>query len=538
MKTKVIFLIFLITALTSCDSFLEPTPHSTTTTVNYYRTASEAESALNGAYAALIQMNTFGQNLTEIILLGCTDEANVHHNGTNQDRNPWGNGAYDPYNTLLNNVWNLFFSGISRANYLIENLDNVSDFSGNRKVEIEAEARLLRGFIYMYLAQMCGGVPVYTTGYQDPLKARQPLSEVYAQIIEDYTFAYENLPNRNKITGRVNKWSAGGFLCRVYSYLAAAKTSGMSNFGLDLNSVDWVNAQEYYTKTKTIAEDVIRNSRYILIPEYSYLFRESTKQHQYQECLFLLESSQNPTLRTSVVLINSLAPSGDRAKYGGGSSGFRPTGELYYKYVEADKRFRHNLTGRIDANNPPSEIVEGVKYYVPNRLAGPTDGNYCMAKFRQVDPVLKLGLPDWASYISFPLLRFADIILLHAEASYFLGDESTARADLTKVRERSVLDGNTVEDLNLAYYKTNFKEELLDERTRELCFECIRRFDLARFNVYTETIQNLSTSATFGVYNQIVPLLQQNWKPEKIWMPIPQSQMDLNSNLKQNPGYY
>jgi hypothetical protein len=133
------------------------------------------------------------------------------------------------------------------------------------------------------------------------------------------------------------------------------------------------------------------------------------------------------------------------------------------------------------------------------------------------------------------LLRYADILLLHAEALYENNQETEARSMLTEVRQRSAL--LNVADLNSVYFKADFLEELLDERSRELCFEGHRRFDLIRFGKITETINNLSTERTTGWYNDQVPTLKTNWADYKIWMPIPISEMDINSNLIQNPGW-
>jgi hypothetical protein len=127
-------------------------------------------------------------------------------------------------------------------------------------------------------------------------------------------------------------------------------------------------------------------------------------------------------------------------------------------------------------------------------------------------------------------------MLLHAEALYFTGNEAEARSYLSQVRERSVLDGFGVQELNVIYQRSNYLDELLDERSRELCFESWRRIDLARFNKYDETIQNLSTEE--GRYNQtMAPIIQTNWKPERVWFPIPTIQLDLNANLIQNQGF-
>jgi hypothetical protein len=152
-----------------------------------------------------------------------------------------------------------------------------------------------------------------------------------------------------------------------------------------------------------------------------------------------------------------------------------------------------------------------------------------------MDPALKT-LPNWASNINLPILRYADVLLLHAEALFYTGDEGSARNVLSQVRARSVRPGFTVGNLNSAYLRANFLDELIQERSRELCFESWRRIDLARFNRFDQTIANMTSDD--GFYNKvIVPVLQNNWRPERVWFPIPTIQLDLNNNLIQNQGF-
>lgn len=97
------------------------------------------------------------------------------------------------------------------------------------------------------------------------------------------------------------------------------------------------------------------------------------------------------------------------------------------------------------------------------------------------------------------MLRFADIVLLYAEALYKTGDESLARELVEEVRERACTDTDgklnesALNAMNSAYYKTDFMEELLDERSRELCVEGWRRIDLIRTGKMTEVIGNMKT---------------------------------------------
>jgi starch-binding outer membrane protein, SusD/RagB family len=541
---KILFILILAT-LTGCEQFLDATPYSVTTTENFYNTPAEAEIALNGVYNVLnardVQgsgnASTFARDLI-CMVNGATDE--VVGRGAFPDVNlvPFSVAGFSSDNAALNYNWFFFYAGINRANYLLENLGRISGFAGSRKVQIEAEARLLRGFYHMYLSMLHGGIPVYTTSFHDPKQARQSIQEVYTQVLADYEFAFKNLPNRATIAGRANKWTAAGLLAKAYTYLASAKKSGTSDFGLALNSFAWVNADDAYQKALSYTSQIIQSSGYKLIPNYDYLFREATKSEQYQESLFAAEAANSSGMEAINMIVNGWCPQGNVNLVGGSYGFFRPTGEIHKKYhPTADVRFNHNLTSNFPGT-PPVEVVLGVNYYVPSALpnnnTNPNVAGYSMGKYRAMDPKLR-NMIGWANSINISLLRYADILLLHAEAQFFTGDEARARNTLTLVRQRAVKAGSSVNTLNTAYFKADFVQELLDERSRELCFEQWRRIDLARFNKYDAAIANMGT--TFGFYNTMVTTIKQNWKPQRIWFPIPLAQIDLNQNLVQNPGF-
>lgn len=526
----------------SCEDHLDAEPYSFTSPENFYQSATDAEIALTGIYSILTgnAVQGVGNNSTYsrqlmIMLNGATDEA-VVRDGLNQaNYSPWGNAGFTSQSIFVNESWFYFYAGINRANYLIDKLPEIpdNDFNGNRKIEVEAEAKLLRGFYHMMLSMMHGAIPVYDTPIQDETMARQPIEDVYKRVIEDYTFAFDNLPDRAPVNSHVNKWTAAGLLAKAHTYLGSAKKFGLSDFGYAPNSFDWVDEDYQYQRALFYTQELTTKSGYRLIDNYDYLFRESTKAQQYEECLLTGEASSNPNLYVINMIVSAFIPQGDNAVAGGGYGWYRPLGELWNKYTAEDYRRGHNVTGNL-VSSQPTEDIEGSTYYIPRALTNANNGFLSIGKYRMIDPVQKAG-PAWSSFISLPLLRYADILLLHAEALYFTGNEAAARAAITTLRQRSVIAPATVADLNLAYYKADFVEELLDERSRELCFENWRRIDLARFNKYDATIASLSTDA--GYYNTIVPTLKQNWKSEKVWFPIPIQQIDVNTNLEQNPGY-
>ena len=541
-KANIYIVAFLSLLICSCnDDILDNQPISFVTADSYYKTPEEAEIALTGVYNILSanQVQGFGNNSTYsrnlmIMMNGATDEAIARDNNLNPNYAVWGNASFTAQSNFTNEAWVFFYAGISRANYLIDRIETIEGFSGNRKNEIIAEARLLRGFYHMMLSMMYGGVPVYD--FLDPNlnKARNSIEEVYTLVLSDYKFAYETLDDRATVQSHVNKWTAAGLLAKAHTYLASAKSTGLKGF-ININSFDWVNSNQHYTDALAYTQDIISNSGYKLTSNYDYLFRESTKQQQYEENLFAAEGTNHPSTNVVNIIVNAFIPQGNVNTVGGGYGWFRPTSELRDKYIEEDFRRDHNLTGNMNSQNR-FENIEGVKYFVPRPLPNANVGFYCIGKYRMIDPALKT-IPNYASNINLPILRYADILLLHAEAQYFVVGEPAARATLSLVRERAVGNGFNVSDLNNAYQKNDFIEELLEERSRELCFENWRRIDLARFNKFDETINNLSSDV--GFYNKrVVPNIKTNWKEERVWFPIPAIQIDLNINLTpQNQGY-
>lgn len=536
----ILFAAFIASSLPACKKdFLEGKPYSFTTTENFYKTALDAEIALSGCYNTLNANNSQGENsgifVRELpyMVTGSTDE-NINRDGfSSPDYTPWGLASWTSQTEFNRRTWFGLFVGVNRCNTLLEKLDGI-DMNVARKKEIAGEAHFLRGLYYMYLGMMYGGVPVYISSPQDASAPRQSLKDVFELVISDFQFAYQNLPPRASIGARANKWSAAGFLAKSYAYLGSSKLNGNgADLNFNLNSFNWVDAADVYAKTQLLTQDIIDNSGYKLTPVYGNLFRETTKAYQKEECLFIIESSSDPANGNQLIWIDAFIPFGNRDRFGGGTARLVPLGELYKSYNAADNRRSWNITGAL-GSAPATEQVDGITYYVPP-VANLTKAIY-NSKFRYRDPKLKT-FTNSNSDGDYPILRFADILLIHAEAIYYTsGDVNLARTFLSRVRKRATT-ATTTTILDAAYLNTNFVDELLDERSRELCMETQRHFDLARFGRYTSRIKNLSSDKALGLFNVAVPILQANWAPHRIWFPIPLTELTLNKNMVQNPGY-
>lgn len=538
--------ITLAMVFTSCEDsgFLSEPPYSFTSPENFYKTESDLKIALVGCYSTINTKNVPGSYVPDgtydrglLYMLQGIDEVVPNTTDASGDFVRLSYTPSGPSGDYLSDYWAAFFAGISRCNLLLEKVDEV-DMDPAVRTQIIGEARFLRAFFYYHLATSFGGIPVTTSSIPDNDAPRDNIKVAFSLIIDDLEIAYNTLNETSIYTGGANKWTAGGYLGIVYNYLASSKRYGVGqSIPFDLNSFDWVNTDEMSQKAFQVLQDVVNNSGYTLVSgeKYSHLFRESTKADQYKECLFMAEKS-NAIANEYTELVHFPIPNGNRNLYGGGYGRLRPTRELYLSYNENDIRRDHNITGSYPSTSTVTEVVEGASYYVP-RPAGSsvTRVEWCTGKFRMQNPDEKI-IPNHATSINFPLLRFADVLLQYAEALYFTGDEGAARVVLTEIRTRIAKPETDVELLNTAYYKADFVEELLDERRRELCFESKRRIDLIRFNKLEDALLSINPNA--GNLNEQVIEVQNNYQYFKIWFPIPLDQIDVNQNLlPNNYGY-
>nr|WP_319268621.1 RagB/SusD family nutrient uptake outer membrane protein [uncultured Draconibacterium sp.] len=545
---KISYIFIIALTLFACDDMLDGSPESFITTETFYNTIEEADIALSGAYSVINannvagrgNRNTFANGLL-YMLNGGTDEM-ILRDGNDQVR-PFGVASYNGEESHLIYNWYYWYAGINAVNILLDRpeLMDVAEADENRKNEMIAEARFLRGIYHMYLAKMFGGIPVNTTAIADPMQERQSLEAVYTQVTEDLLYAYNNLNNRATHLGRADKWIAGAYLAKTYCYLGSCKTNNVSeNLNFPLNSFQWVDANEMYSKALPILSDIERDGGYVLVEEYDRLFRATTSEDQRKECLFMAEANDNLTTRSTNNWYRILLGRGNY-RQGGGPTDFLPTVELYKIYDAADIRRDHNLTDGLQRNPVPVDI-DGYTYYTPFLIKDidKAGRNYSQSKFRVQGIESRTFTDKFNTEGNFPLIRLADVLLLKAEAEYYTGDEPGARNTISKVRLRAAGNDTSVRDaLDVAYNKSDFAEELLEERSRELCFECQRRFDLIRFGKHLEAVANLGPGSGQWNSEQQIAALKANWSGHdfKIWYPIPKDQATINTNLVQNPGY-
>ena len=592
-KNAIIIMLVLAAAVCSCAKapFLDQKPYSQTSPENFYKTKQQMQMALISCYETInthkipgysfCQRGSYAQGLLYIMNAPSDDVIAAQSSNDEGLEMEWGN--YIESTRCIRDFWKVFYVGINRCNIILRYIDGISA-SEAEKTQFKAEARFMRAFFYYHLAWNFGGVPIVTSFTSAGDEPRSSLKDVYKFILEDLDYAFANL-GETGILGNVsaNKYTAAAYIGRICNYLASCKRYDV---GADLvaeqplNDFSWVDAAAMTGKARAALDTVVTKSPYTLVEDYTNLFRETTKAEQYKECLLLAEVPlsgkegywPNSFYLPSPASNGALSP----IAYGGRHV---PTPRGFYMYDAADIRRDHNYTGRL-TDGQTKQIVDGYTYYSPAmqtkiKIIDPQSGQekevlhplyenerqtYLPVSGMQLCPgKVRLAASGELQHtwqqgaFSYPLMRLADVYLMYAEALYFDGNEPLAREWMDKVLRRAATDDANFAALKQAYTRSDFVDELLESRERELVFEFSRKWDLIRFNRIDEAIASLNEEKVVeregmvddrylnfdstGYLKIGIPNLKQNWRHYKIWLPISEEQRGVNQNLVQNAGW-
>ena len=487
MKNLKIFTPFIIclSVIFGCSDLNEQ-PFSFFSPDQFYKTSSDAEAALAAVYGPLNGLyNREGWQVPDYSADQMFPRAVV-------SRDLLTTFNYDATLAFLGPYWSNCYSGISNANALLAKI-NLVNMDVTRKKQIEAEAKFMRALFYFHLAKNFGDVPVRkepVMGIGDVELAKSPIKDVYKFIIEDLLFAEANLPASTTVRGRPINMTATALLAKVYLY------------------------NEDYANSSIFAKKVIDSKVYDLMPDVVALWDPNKEDANRKEMIFAVEYTRLPNTRTGTDIAAFNAPAGSAPKFCPVVYGSQFAYINFYKSFDLnDQRRKLMDTSFVD----PKGVYVG--------QGRPGGVIYDRAFIRKYEDPQGTGANQLEN--NFPIIRFADVLLIHAEAeARSKGVTSDARLSVNKVRQRAYNTTTDRYDVPASISINNFIDLILEERSKELCFEADRWYDLTRTGKF------LSVSSQLNTYYPKRLVEQKNR-----WFPIPASEIQVNSKLKQNTGW-
>lgn len=454
--------------LCSCNKFLELSPAHQINENNFYKTAKDFENALVGVYASF--RDIFTREIFYIAEL-TTDNAEVSISSSSVAEMEFDEMNLTPANTIVQGFWTKVLFTVARTNILLQRLED-SDLNTETKARIAGEARFIRAYSYFLMVQVFGRSPITREEFRSPEDVAQadlslkPAEEVYAEIINDLKEAEQLLVDNNHADkGKVALGTVKALLGKVYL------------------------ARNQHTDASKVLKELIEMDRYGLESEYRTLFTPGNS--NLDESLFELPFISGFNQGNEYSVLFTPASTGLLANNQQGSGRITPSLDLMEAYETGDKRKTASVGDTIRPNGVKEYSRHGLKF-VDLTAENPRDGA-----------------------VNFTLIRYADVLLMCAEALNETDDTGEALKYLNQIRFRADL-----EDLEITNQEL-MRNAIAQERRIEFAFEGHRWFDLLR------------TGKTQQVINAFFAGKGLNFTVEddELVFPIPRREIDINPEL-------
>lgn len=564
--SRFLFFILPLTLLNGCIK-LDTVPYDRISSETFWQTPDHAKQAIMGVYGGLRRDEAFGKKYMHDNMGGLA--FGWQENGYLSAMI----GTATEQTTYIGNYWRHMYDEIQRANQVIRRVPKM-EIADNIKNPIVAEAKFLRAFHYAELISYFGGVPLYdesvdlNADFNNLKNPRSTPEEVRAFILKDLEAAIKDLPVAwpQADYGRVTKGAAYALRGKVYLY-----------------AKDWKKAIADFEE---VVNNKSNNYGYSLYPKYADLFK--LVGHKSNEIIFAIQTLAGVGLDYGLPFAYNI---GFRGSFGGGNFGI-PTTELADSYENKDgstfnwnafiPRFNEDIAVKRKAfmatqtngklNSIPDTALLGKIYRgrdprMTASLIVPYSYHigFVANQVRTLQFVVATGVSEnfgqtrnnsgWYTYLwrkfvpegnengamsvrehtpfNFPLIRFADVLLMLSEAYNEDGQLAKAVTELNKVRARVGMPGL---NSGAAWLQVTTKEQMfariVHERKVELAgeghqFSDVRRWGIAKAQLDGTVIRNL-----FGEPHFIRKFTDRDY----LW-PIPRTEIEMNSALTQNPGW-
>lgn len=490
---KILIALILIGSLASCSKFLDEEMQGIYTSQTFYKTDDHAELALTAAY----QPMAFSSINNPLWVFGdvASDDAIKGGNPGDQSEIEFiDQFTYTRDNGFLLNIWKRYYEGISRSNDVIHRLGE--DVTENTRTRVVAEAKFLRAYYYFHLVNIFGEIPLklepaYNT--EDLQVGVSPVDVIYQQIVDDLTDAASQLPESNSLqAGRATKSAAFGLLAKTELFRA--------NYEACINAIASLESTGNFA-----LENIYSNN-------FNWLSQNN------QEVVFAVQhlSGQDPFAGN--VMNQWFAPQHENGYF------FNAPVQAFVDAFEKtpadiyDPRLDYTLA------REGSKWINGEDY---DPAWSPT--GYSIRKHQQPLEEIPVGTKGDGD-LNYIFMRYAEVLLMKAEAHNELGRPLDALAPLNQVRKRA--RESYLYDENLQGFgsipegllpdittlnQNELREIIRNERRVELGFEFHRFFDLMRYGKsYAESKLSGNTSFNYDQHR---------------YFSIPQNEIDINLNI-------
>jgi len=500
-KYTIIITSIFILLLSSCGNFLDQPIKGQLTSSGFYSTEEECEQAIYACYQSLSPEDWWENDFFWLVGDVCSDDA-FKGNSIEGDQADFGNLArwlINSQNEWLEIKWLYTYITISRSNLIIENVPEAT-IDEVIKDQILAEAHFLRALSYFELVKNFGGaVLVLEQPAPDEIFPRSTVAETWKQIEDDLIYASERLPLKSELEstdlGRATRGAALAFLSKASLF------------------------QQKYDEALQYANQVVETAEYILETDFANIW--SIHNPNGSESIFEIQHAYDEIHYTGSAL-----PVLTRSRADGGWGFATPSSHLE-NFMGNDPRLKHTIIKEGDNVNAEHQNYDTE---LKDNESGRINRKYFITISDRVSE--SEYIKEQLNHI---LFRYADLLLIRAEAAYFMGDENQARESLRMVRNRVGLN------VNGALAGEALLKVIYDERRRELALEGHRYYDLKRTGKLNEAIADFYD---YNMNNSTDPYDAGN--PQGVFFdgtkhnifPIPQSEIDLSKGVViQNPEY-
>ncbi len=510
MKTKSLIripflLLFVSVLIFSCtDNFLEVPVQGGVSTKSDPDLASKL---VTGVYSSLLQGSSFGDgdihgfafiSVTSIM----SDDADKGSTAGDQAV-PVGdldNFTISPTNRFAETLWSGHYNSIGAANQALSALSNATSISAALRNQLTGEVKFIRAYLYFNLVRMYGGVPLVLRVPRDSQDANSDASFqkriasaiVYDSIARDLQYAIANLPLKSQsAVGHASKGAAQALLAKVFMY------------------------QKNWAQVKSLTDDVINSSQYQLMPDYASLWRQESNNNI--ESIFEIQtgSFNNANLGPDLYTVCQGPRVGGKGGWDDLGWGFNnPSTNLINAYELGDVRKSSTI---ISIDN--SGTFKGTKLWDGFRVPSSDSVQNLFYNYKAYTSREKekyANKDDKNRPKNIPILRYADVLLMNAEAALqpTINQPASAIANINKLRLRAGLGAKGAVTIN----------DVWQERRVELAMEHDRFWDVVRQGNAAAVMQAAGKTNFVAGKHELLP--------------IPNSQILLSGNkLTQNPGY-